>query len=114
MRFLIALAFPESWSRAKHLRLRECGRWRLKDLRHRFPREIKLRRAIMSKKEVSANLAGSVSLGGKVSVHRLGYGAMRLTGEGIWGPPKDRKSALAVLRRAVELGVNFIDTADSY
>jgi aryl-alcohol dehydrogenase-like predicted oxidoreductase len=68
----------------------------------------------MSKKEVSANLAGSVSLGGKVSVHRLGYGAMRLTGEGIWGPPKDRKSALAVLRRAVELGVNFIDTADSY
>jgi pyridoxine 4-dehydrogenase len=47
-------------------------------------------------------------------VHRLGYGAMRLTGDGIWGPPKDRKSALAILRRAVELGVNFIDTADSY
>ena len=47
-------------------------------------------------------------------MHRLGYGAMRLTGEGIWGPPKDRKTALAVLRRAVELGVNFIDTADSY
>jgi len=68
----------------------------------------------MSKKEVSASLAGSVSFAGKVSVHRLGYGAMRLTGEGIWGPPKDRKSALAVLRRAVELGVNFIDTADSY
>ena len=68
----------------------------------------------MSTKEVSANLAGSVSLGGKVSVHRLGYGAMRLTGDGIWGPPKDRKAALAVLRRAVELGVNFIDTADSY
>ena len=68
----------------------------------------------MNKKEVSASLAGSVSFGGKVPVHRLGYGAMRLTGEGIWGPPKDRKSALAVLRRAVELGVNFIDTADSY
>jgi pyridoxine 4-dehydrogenase len=68
----------------------------------------------MSKKKFSANLAGSVSLGGKVSVHRLGYGAMRLTGDGIWGPPKDRKTALAVLRRAVELGVNFIDTADSY
>jgi pyridoxine 4-dehydrogenase len=68
----------------------------------------------MSKNEVSASLAGSVSLGGKVSVHRLGYGAMRLTGDGIWGPPKDRKAALAVLRRAVELGVNFIDTADSY
>jgi pyridoxine 4-dehydrogenase len=68
----------------------------------------------MSKQEVSASLAGNVSLGGKVSVHRLGFGAMRLTGEGIWGPPKDRKGALAVLRRAVELGVNFIDTADSY
>jgi len=68
----------------------------------------------MSKKEVSASLAGSVSLGGQLSVHRLGYGAMRLTGDGIWGPPKDRKAALAVLSRAVELGVNFIDTAESY
>jgi pyridoxine 4-dehydrogenase len=68
----------------------------------------------MSTKENSASLAGNVSLGGKLSVHRLGYGAMRLTGEGIWGEPKDRKAALAVLRRAVALGVNFIDTADSY
>jgi pyridoxine 4-dehydrogenase len=68
----------------------------------------------MSTKEVSASLAGSVSLGAQLSVHRLGYGAMRLTGDGIWGPPKDRKAALAVLSRAVELGVNFIDTADSY
>jgi pyridoxine 4-dehydrogenase len=68
----------------------------------------------MSKKEVSASLAGSVSLGAQLSVHRLGYGAMRLTGDGIWGPPKDRKAALAVLSRAVELGVKFIDTADSY
>jgi pyridoxine 4-dehydrogenase len=68
----------------------------------------------VNKKDVSASLAGNVSLGGKVSVHRLGFGAMRLTGEGIWGPPKDRNGALAVLRRAVELGVNFIDTADSY
>lgn len=68
----------------------------------------------MSKQEVSARNAGEVSLGKEVSVHRLGYGAMRLTGDGIWGPPKDRKGALAVLRRAVELGVNFIDTADSY
>jgi aryl-alcohol dehydrogenase-like predicted oxidoreductase len=60
-------------------------------------------------------LAGDVSLGGEeISVHRLGFGAMRLTGEGIWGPPKDRKAALAVLRRAVELDINFIDTADSY
>ena len=68
----------------------------------------------MSKKEVSATQAGTVSLGNELYVHRLGYGAMRLTGPGIWGPPTDRKAALAVLRRAVELGVNFIDTADSY
>jgi pyridoxine 4-dehydrogenase len=68
----------------------------------------------MSKKEVNATQAGTVTLANEISVHRLGYGAMRLTGPGIWGPPKDRKTALAVLRRAVELGVNFIDTADSY
>jgi len=68
----------------------------------------------MNKKELSVSLAGDVSLGGEISVHRLGFGAMRLTGEGIWGPPKDREGALAVLRRAVELDVNFIDTADSY
>ena len=68
----------------------------------------------MSKKESSATQAGTVSLGNEISVNRLGYGAMRLTGPGIWGPPKDRKAALAVLRRAVDLGVNFIDTADSY
>src|ERR1700736_3293817 len=68
----------------------------------------------MNKKERSARLAGDVSLGREVSVHRLGFGAMRLTGDGIWGPPKDRKAALAVLRRAAELDVNFIDTADSY
>ncbi len=64
--------------------------------------------------EISAAAAGNVFLGQELSVHRLGFGAMRLTGEGIWGPPKDRKAALAVLRRAVELEVNFIDTADSY
>ena len=68
----------------------------------------------MNSKAVSAKLAGEVSLGGKLRVHRLGYGAMRLTGEGIFGPPKDKKAAVAVLRRAVELDVNFIDTADSY
>jgi aryl-alcohol dehydrogenase-like predicted oxidoreductase len=68
----------------------------------------------VNKKEVSVKLAGEVSLGKELSVHRIGFGAMRLTGEGIWGPPKDRKAALAVLRRAVELNVNFIDTADSY
>jgi pyridoxine 4-dehydrogenase len=68
----------------------------------------------VNKKEISARLAGEVSLGKELSVHRLGFGAMRLTGEGIWGPPKDRKAAMAVLRRAVELDVNLIDTADSY
>src|SRR3984893_15280788 len=68
----------------------------------------------MHKNELSASLAGDVSLGGEISVPRLGFGAMRLTGEGIWGPPKDRNKALAVLRRAVELDINFIDTADSY
>jgi aryl-alcohol dehydrogenase-like predicted oxidoreductase len=68
----------------------------------------------MNKEKLSASTAGEVSLGGELSVNRLGFGAMRLTGKGIWGPPKDRKAALAVLRRAVELDVNFIDTADSY
>jgi aryl-alcohol dehydrogenase-like predicted oxidoreductase len=63
---------------------------------------------------LSAATAGTIELGGELAVNRLGFGAMRLTGEGIWGPPKDRAAALAVLRRAVELGVNFIDTADSY
>ncbi len=58
--------------------------------------------------------SGNVSLGNELTVRRLGFGAMRITGDGIWGPPKDPASALAVLRRAVELGVNFVDTADSY
>ncbi len=61
-----------------------------------------------------AERAGSITLGGDMTVHRLGYGAMRLTGKGIWGPPADHAGALATLRRAVELGVDFIDTADSY
>lgn len=68
----------------------------------------------MKKNGIPAASAWIVELGGELFVRRLGFGAMRLTGEGIWGPPKDRKAALAVLRRAVELGVNFIDTADSY
>ena len=63
---------------------------------------------------LSAATAGTIELGGELPVNRLGFGAMRLTGEGIWGPPEDRAAAMAVLRRAVELGVNFIDTADSY
>ena len=61
-----------------------------------------------------AAAAGTFTLGGDLTVNRLGYGAMRITGKGIWGPPHDKPAALAVLRRAVELGVNLIDTADSY
>lgn len=58
--------------------------------------------------------AGTLTLGGDLTVNRMGFGAMRITGKGIWGPPEDRNAAVATLRRAVELGVNFIDTADSY
>ncbi len=58
--------------------------------------------------------SGTFRLGGDLEVHRLGYGAMRITGRGIWGAPPDHGTALQVLRRAVELGVDFIDTADSY
>jgi pyridoxine 4-dehydrogenase len=69
---------------------------------------------IMSNTNVlSAAGAGTIELG-DCTVNRLGYGAMRITGKGVWGPPADRDAALATLRRAVELGVNFIDTADSY
>jgi aryl-alcohol dehydrogenase-like predicted oxidoreductase len=68
----------------------------------------------LSQAKFSARDAGTVSLGGEVSLNRLGFGAMHITGEGIWGPPKDRAAAVALLRRAVELGVNFIDTADAY
>jgi aryl-alcohol dehydrogenase-like predicted oxidoreductase len=63
---------------------------------------------------ISAAAAGTITLGGDLTVNRLGYGAMRITGKGIWGPPEDKSAALATLRRAVELGVNLIDTADSY
>ena len=65
-------------------------------------------------KELNAAVAGTITLGGDLIVNRLGYGAMRVTGPGIWGPPQDRAGAIATLRRVVELGVNFIDTADSY
>ena len=70
----------------------------------------------MNEKTTSLRAAssGTVSLGGELTVNRLGFGATRITGEGIWGLPKDPVAAMAVLRRAVELGVNFIDTADSY
>jgi aryl-alcohol dehydrogenase-like predicted oxidoreductase len=61
-----------------------------------------------------ADASGTFALGGDLAVHRLGYGAMQLTGPGVWGPPSDHDEAIRVLRRAVELGVNLIDTADSY
>ncbi|CAM3419669.1 aldo/keto reductase [Mycobacterium colombiense] len=61
-----------------------------------------------------AGAAGTFTFGGDLTVNRLGFGAMRLTAKGVWGPPDDRAECVRVLRRAVELGVNFIDTADSY
>jgi pyridoxine 4-dehydrogenase len=63
---------------------------------------------------VTAAAAGTIDVGGDLTVNRLGFGAMRITGNGIWGDPPDRERARTALRRAVELGVNFIDTADSY
>lgn len=64
--------------------------------------------------DLNAAHSGSFKIGGKTVVHRLGYGAMRVTGPGIWGPPADKAGALRTLKRLPELGVNFIDTADSY
>jgi aryl-alcohol dehydrogenase-like predicted oxidoreductase len=63
---------------------------------------------------LSATTAGTVTIGGDLTVNRMGYGAMRITGTGIWGPPADKAAAIATLRRAIELDVNLIDTADSY
>lgn len=63
---------------------------------------------------LSAENAGTITIGGDLTVNRLGFGAMRVTGDGIWGPPRDHDEAIKVLRRTVELGVNLIDTADSY
>ena len=68
----------------------------------------------MSNNTSAATYPATFILGGDLLVNRLGYGAMRITGEGIWGPPADHDESIRVLRRAVELGVNFIDTADSY
>lgn len=58
--------------------------------------------------------AGTITIGGDLTVNRMAYGAMRITGEGIWGPPKDHDESIKVLKRTLELGINFIDTADSY
>src|SRR5579863_2924097 len=85
---------------------RRLSGWRTKDI---------LRSEFMSTTQaVTASAAGTFAIGGDLVVNRLGYGAMRITGKGIWGPPADKPAALATLRRAVGLGVNLIDTADSY
>ena len=68
----------------------------------------------MAATDLPAHAAGTFSLDGDLPVHRMGFGAMRITGEGVWGPPEDHDQAIAVLRRAVDLGVDLIDTADSY
>ena len=62
----------------------------------------------------SAAKSGTFAIGGKANVHRLGFGAMRTVGDGVWGPPKDKAQAIATLKRVPELGVDFIDTADAY
>src|SRR3954463_14666806 len=68
----------------------------------------------MSELKRPASASGTFLLGGDLKVNRLGFGAMRITGPGIWGEPKDPAEAVRVLQRALELGINFIDTADSY
>jgi aryl-alcohol dehydrogenase-like predicted oxidoreductase len=68
----------------------------------------------MTTQTINATASGTFEIGGDLPVHRLGFGAMRITGDGVWGPPKDWREAIAVLRRAVELGVTLIDTAEAY
>ncbi len=68
----------------------------------------------MPETKINAADAGTFTIGGNITVNRMGFGAMRITGEGIWGPPKDRAEAIRVLKRCLDLGINFIDTADSY
>src|SRR5690348_12642445 len=65
-------------------------------------------------RSINAANSGTFTVGGNIPVNRLGFGAMRVTGPGIWGPPQDRAEAMRVLKRLPEIGVNFIDTADSY
>src|SRR5229473_2171170 len=71
-------------------------------------------KSAVQRNQALAKKSGEFLIGGDLRVTRLGYGAMRITGDGIWGEPADRAEAVRVLRRAVELGINFIDTADSY
>jgi len=78
------------------------------------PALARLRRDYVVNPKAPAAAAGTLWIGGDLEVSRLGFGAMRITGDGIWGEPRDAREARAVLRRAVDLGVNFIDTADAY
>ncbi|RDC63978.1 aldo/keto reductase [Adhaeribacter pallidiroseus] len=64
--------------------------------------------------ETASSFSPTFTIGGDLTINRMGYGAMRITGDGIWGPPKDHDESIRVLQKAVELGINFIDTADSY
>src|SRR5271156_4986840 len=68
----------------------------------------------ISMSELNASASGLFKIGGEIAINRLGYGAMRITGAGIWGEPADRAEAIRTLKRLPELGVNFIDTADAY
>ncbi len=68
----------------------------------------------MTQANSAAAAAGTFTIGGDLTVNRMGYGAMRITGKGIWGPPDDKPAAIAALKRVAELGINLIDTADSY
>ena len=64
--------------------------------------------------KLDARKSGSFKVGGEIEIHRLGFGAMRITGTGIWGPPEDKPEAIRTLKRVPELGIDFVDTADSY
>jgi pyridoxine 4-dehydrogenase len=81
---------------------------------HRMRNQSPGRRILWGMESLQAEATTTFALGGDLTVNRLGYGAMRITGPGIWGEPKDRHEARKVLQRALELGVNFIDTADAY
>lgn len=83
-------------------------------MRLRGDEQITREETIMQELTNAVAASGTLTLGGDLNVYRLGFGAMRITGQGIWGAPADKAEALAVLRRAVQLGINFIDTADAY
>src|SRR5258707_5624359 len=81
--------------------------------KHRQNHKAAVRRDVQQS-QAPAKKSGEFLIGNDLRVTRLGFGAMRITGDGVWGEPADRAEAVRVLRRAIELGINFIDTADSY